>query len=138
MDRREWEKNKLSSAGHSPGELWKSVKGILGWNRSGPPIKLFHEGKYVTSPKGLATILNSFFIDKVKRLRRSIPVVGEHPLSKPREAMANRTCTFKMKKVTKQEVLNTITGLNSSSSTGIDYIDVGTIKLVKHKIGEAL
>ena len=43
-----------------------------------------------------------------------------------------------MKEVTKQEVLNIITGLNSSSSTGVDYIDVGTIKLVKHEIAEAL
>ena len=86
----------------------------------------------LTSQKGLATTLNSFFIDKVKRLTRSIPVVGEDPLSKLWETMANRTYTFNMKKVTKKEVLVIITGLNSSSSTGVDYIDVGTIKLVKH------
>ena len=65
-------------------------------------------------------------------------MVGEDPLSKLWEAMANRTCTFNMKEVSKQEVLNIITGLNSSLSTGVDYIDVGTIKLVKHEIAEAL
>ena len=138
MDRQKWEVNKLKSAGNTPSDLWKSVKGILGWNRTGPPIKLFHEGKYVTSPKGLATTLNSFFINKVRRLRASIPVVEEDPLSKLRESMQNRTCTFNMKMVTKKEVLDIISSLKTSSSTGVDYIDAETIKLVKHEIAGAL
>ena len=137
MDRKKWEEAKLRSKENSPSKLWKSVKGIIGWNNTGPPTKLFHEGKYVTSPKGLASTLNAFFINKVKRLKSSIPVVEDDPLSKLKESMRNRTCTFAMKPVTKEEVLKIISSLNSSSSTGVDYIDTETIKLVKNEIAGA-
>ena len=68
MDRKEWERRKLSSTENSPAKMWRSVKGIIGWANSGPPTKLFHEGKFVNSPSGLASTLNNFFINKVKRL----------------------------------------------------------------------
>ena len=45
MDRKEWEKKKLSSVDNSPAKMWKSVKGMIGWANTGPPTNLFHEGK---------------------------------------------------------------------------------------------
>ena len=62
MDRKEWERSKLSSK-NSPAQMWKSVKGIIGWENSGPPTKLFHEGKTITSPFGLASTMNRYFIN---------------------------------------------------------------------------
>ena len=138
MDRKKWEEKKLSSTENSPAQLWKSVKGIVGWNSSGPPTRLFENGKYINSPSGLAATMNKFFIDKVKKLRKSIPVVEADPLSKLRESMSSRVCTFELKLVTKEEVLNIITSLNNSSSTGVDFIDTQTVKLVKDEIAEAL
>ena len=52
--------------------------------------------------------------------------------------MANRQCTFNIQLVTVKEVLDIITSLNNSSSTGIDFIDTQTIKLVKYEIVEAV
>ena len=60
------------------------------------------------------------------------------PLSKIRESMANRQCTFNIQLVTVKEVLDIITSLNNSSSTGIDFIDTQTIKLVKYEIVAAV
>ena len=48
--------------------------------------------------------------------------------------MRNRQCQFKLKLVTEQEVLKIINSLNNSSSTGVDYIDTSTIKLVRNEI----
>ena len=90
LDRQIWEKDKLSSSNNNPAKLWKAVKGIIGWGSTGPPTKLFHAGKYVSSPAGLATTMNNYFISKVKKLRASIPVVESDPLSKLRESMENR------------------------------------------------
>ena len=45
-DRQTWEEKKLSSTDNTPAQLWKSVKGIVGWNRSGPPTRLFENGKF--------------------------------------------------------------------------------------------
>ena len=60
------------------------------------------------------------------------------PLAKLRETMVNRRCSFNIKLVTEQDVLKIITSLNNTSSTGVDFIDAQTIKLVKHEIVAAV
>ena len=65
-------------------------------------------------------------------------MVEAEPLSKLRESMRNRRCTFELKLVTKEDVLKIITNLNNSSSTGVDFIDTETLKLVKEEITEAM
>ena len=87
-DRQEWEEKKLSSTNDTPAQLWKSVKGIVGGNSSGPPTRLFDNEKYINSLSGLATTMNKFFSDKVMKLRKSIPVVEADPLAKLRESMS--------------------------------------------------
>ena len=82
--------------------------------------------------------MNKFFIDKVKKLRKTIPVVEADPLAKLRESMTNRVSTFELKLVTEEEVLKIIESLNISSSTGVDFIDTQTVKLVKDEIVGAL
>ena len=138
MDCKEWEKKKLSSIENSPAKMWRSVKGVIGWASSGPPTKLFHEGKFVNSPSGLVSTLNSFFINKVKGLRSSIPLVDDDPLAKLRESMRNRQCMFKLKLVTQEEVLKIINSLNNSSSTGVYFIDSTTLKLIRNEIVPAM
>ena len=73
LDRQNWEKDKLNSSHNSPAKLWKAVKGIIGWGNTGPPTKLFHAGKYISLPSGLATTLNSYFINKVKKTQSFHP-----------------------------------------------------------------
>ena len=114
------------------------MKGIVGWNSVGPPTRLFESGKYINSPSGLAATMNKYFIDKVKKLRNSIPKVETDPLARLRGTMRNRECTFELKLITKEEVLKIISSLNNSSATGVDFIDTQTLKLVKEEIAEAL
>ena len=68
MDRKNWEKSKLNRRDNNPTQVWKSVKSIIGWGSTGPPTKLYHKGEYVSSPAGLATTMNKFFIEKVSIL----------------------------------------------------------------------
>ena len=86
-------------------------------------------GKYITSPSGLATTLNKYFINKVKNLRPSNLVANIDPFAKLQESMAKRQCSFKVKPVSQLEVLAIITSLNNSSATGVQ-----TMKLVKHEV----
>ena len=73
---------KLGSRENTPAELWKSVKGIVGWNNPGRPTRLFENANYVNSPSGLAATMNKYLIEKVKKLRYSIPLVATDPLSR--------------------------------------------------------
>ena len=89
-DKRKWEEQKLDHCENSPADVWKTVKGWLGWGSTGPPTQLFSEGRVVTSPAGIASSMNRFFLDKIKKLREKIPQVVSDPLGKMKEAMRNR------------------------------------------------
>lgn len=137
-EKKEWDRKKLDHTENSSTDIWKSVKGCLGWGGGGPPTQLFSDGKIVSSPSGLASIVNKFFLDKIKRLRESIPAVISDPLSRLREAMKERQCSFSLQPVSVSDVLKIIKGLKNSSATGVDYIDTRTVKLVADLIAPAL
>ena len=92
----------------------------------------------VTSPGGLASTMNKFFLDKIRTLRSSIPAVQSDPLIKMKEAMQDRGCSFKLKSVSEADVLKVIKSLKNSSATGVDYIDTRTVKLASEILTPAL
>jgi hypothetical protein len=98
-DEAQWQTEKLRST-TNPSDMWKAAKAILGWCSGGPPTQLYHCGAYVTSPSGLASTMNKFFLQKVKQLRDAIPATDSDPLARMRESMAGRTCTFTFQPVT--------------------------------------
>jgi hypothetical protein len=81
-DRQVWEKEKVQSRGNSPGQIWAGVRAVLGWGKSGPPTRLYHEGKYIDTPKGLATTYNRFTKSKVEQLKKKIPQTNSDPVSR--------------------------------------------------------
>jgi hypothetical protein len=105
QEKKAWEEMKLSSTKHNPSTLWKNVKTWLNWNNSGPPSQLFHNGRLVNSPAGLAGTMNSFFMDKVTRLRNGIPASNTDPLAKLKESIRDRHCSLALKTVDPEEVL---------------------------------
>ena len=138
QDKKTWERDQLDLVQNSSSDVWKTVKGWLGWGSVGTPTQLFWEGKMVTSPIGLATAMNDFFLAKINGLRNGIPPTTGDPTKKLREAMRVRKCTFQMKKVKESDVLKIIKQLKNSSATGIDYIDTRTLKLIAELIVPSL
>ena len=133
-DKRKWEKERFSHIENDSSNIWKSVKGWLGWSSGGPPTQLFFEGRIVNKPAGLASSMNKYFINKVKDLRQRIPTTLSDPLGYLREAQENRVCQFQLKLVDSDEVLKLIKGLKNSTATGVDYIDTKTVKLGAEKL----
>ena len=137
-EKRVWEKHKLDHSEQNPSTLWRNVKGWLNWGNSGPPTQLFHEGRVINSPAGIAGTMNTFFTSKVSTLRSNIPPSNSDPLSKLRENFQQRDCSMSFKAVEPKEVLQAIMKLKNSKSTGIDDIDTRIIKLVAKDILPAL
>ena len=129
-EEKEWKKKKLDHTKNNTTDIWNTVKGWLGWNGGGPPTQLSSEGRIITSPSGLGTVMNKFFVDKIRRLRSAIPRTISDPLGRMKEAMLNRKCSFKLKSVSEADVEKIIAGLKNSSATGVDHIDTHTVKLV--------
>ena len=82
--------------------------------------------------------MNKFFLDKIKRLRESIPFTNSDPVTKLKEAMQGRQCSFSIEPVSVVDVIKIIKGLKNSSATGVDYIDTRTVKLAAELIAPAL
>ena len=79
--------------------------------------------------------MNFFFINKVKKLRSSLPPPRNDPLEHLRNLMSTRTCAFTLKPVHPDDVLEIVKNLKNSKSTGLDNLDVWTLKLI---IGDIL
>ena len=129
-DKASWETNQLDNMQHSPTDLWRNIKGWMGWKNTGPPTQLFYKGEMVTSPQGLADSMNSFFIDKVTGLIGNLPPPSNDPLQTLQKLMETRTCTFHLQPVHPDEVLKVVKEMKMSKSTGLDNIDARTLKLV--------
>ena len=78
--------------------------------------------------------MNSLFLGKVAGLRDSIPESAADPMSKLREVMRDRQCTFSLGAVDPVDVMKVIRALKNSKSTGTDNIDTYVIKLVAKDI----
>ena len=136
-DEAEWQKKKLSST-KNPSDMWKAAKSMLGWSSGGPPTQLYHLGAYICSPSGLATTMNKFFLEKVRKLREGIPPTDTDPLTNMRDSLVGRRCSFSFKPVTVQQMAKIVAGLRNSKATGVDYIDVASLKLVAQEIAPCL
>ena len=137
-EKRSWQENKLNNCDQNSGQTWKYVKGWLNWKSSGSPTQLFHDGILVQKPKVIAEVMNSFFIEKINKLKNSLPNSISDPLANVKKLMRNKNCIFKLKSVHPDTIEEIIKTLKKSKSSGLDYIDTYIIKLAKNEILPAL
>ena len=129
-----WQKFRLEQCGLHSAKVWKNVKGILNWQSSGSPSKLFYKGKLRTKAQDVADSQNEFFIEKVNSIRSNLSDPTGDPLSKLKALMTGRQCSFQLDPVHPDQVDKIISSLSNSKATGLDNIDTSTLKLVRSEI----
>ena len=137
-EERSWQRSRISECGENPSKVWKNVKDIINWKTSGAPNQLFHNGVLHNKPAEVADCQNHFFINKVQLIRDEMPAPISDPLSKLRELMASRKCSFSLHTVHPDEVSKLISDLKNTNSVGLDLIDTRIIKLIQPEILPAL
>ena len=136
-EKHKWQQNMLCTAPNSS-EMWKNIKGFLGWTNNGTPKQLFDGLKICKKPSELCSIMNNHFINKVKRIRRALPLSNGDPLQLVRKQMEGRDCKFVFKAVHPDTVLKVIASLSNKKSCGTDNIDSYILKLAKHELCPAI
>ena len=129
-----WQRSRLDACSNNSAKTWKNVKGILNWNSSGSPGKLFHKGSLRTKSQDIADSQNEFFIEKVEQIRANLSPPVSDPLTKLRSLMIGRQCSFMLSMVHPDQVDHIISSLNNTTAFGFDQIDTSIIKLVKPEI----
>ena len=133
-----WKKSRLESCGDNPGKIWKNVKGILGWQSSGSPSKLFYKGVLRTKAQDIADSQNEFFIEKVDKIRAELSPPVSDPLFKLKSLMVGRKCSFSMSMVEPDQVDSIIANLSNTSAFGFDQIDTFILKLARPEVVPAI
>ena len=116
------------------GLVWKNLKDWFGWRKQGSPFQLFHEGQIHTKPRDLARIMNEYFINKVRSYVANLDPPLSCPIELIRKLMQNKTCALQLSAVHPDQVDKILSGLKTSSSCGIDTIDVKILKLGKSQL----
>ena len=60
---------KITENLESPSKTWKTAKMFMNWKTTGSPHQLEVNGRLITSSGQIASVMNDFFIDKVRRIR---------------------------------------------------------------------
>ena len=133
-----WQKKKLAEYSSDSRSTWKHVRSWLGWSSGGPPSRLLEKGSLTSKPSEMARIMNSFFVDKVKKLRSNLPRSFLDPLIQVQNLMQQRSSTFQLRPVHPDEISKIISSLKSSKSAGMDEIDTYILKLAKEPLLPAI
>ena len=129
-----WQRTSFEQCGSNSAKIWKNVKSILNWKRSGSPNQLFYQGLLRTKSQDIADSQNQFFIGKVQDILADMPVASSNPLEKLQNLMSARTCMFSLTAVHPDQVNKIISTLTNSSAFGLDNIDTSIIKLIRAEI----
>ena len=122
---------------------WKAARNILGINRNLSPTSLKDEkGNVTTNPSKMATLLNSYFTQKVKTLREKTntpPTI--HPVKRLEQWLNRRQSPpppFKIQQISRRQLRSLIKKMKGGRSSGVDKIDSFSLKLAAPLIEDAL
>ena len=132
-EKSDWQQGKLESCEETRdmGKLWKNVLGWLNWNSTSSPTKLLSHGNMETSPRKMADIQNSYYIDKVKTIRESMQNQDRDPLAVLKRTLQGNEASFTSQAVTPEQVDKIIRDLKNSKASGMDNLDTYILKLTR-------
>ena len=109
----------------------------MGWKGSGTPTQLQVNHELVTSPRKIAQYMNEYFLEKVSKIRTSMPP-SEMNTSKIQSMMVDKNSKLEFRHITVHKVRKLLKGLSNSRSTGVDELDNFSVKLAADYIAHPL
>ena len=118
-------------------KTWKTAKTFMDWKTTGTPHQIEVNGRLVTRALEIATHMNEFFIDKVRKIRETMLETAENFTTCVR-IMSNKQTNLSLQHVTVKQVKKLLKNLKSSHSTSIDELDSYAVKLAADVIAQPL
>ena len=105
----------------SEGELWKVANEVLNPKKENTWKIETEDGEVLTGETEVADAFNSFFIEKVDKLKTSIDQkLVEDPLARLKERMKNNKNTLEFKPVSQKQLRGHLKKLKKKTSSGLD------------------
>ena len=129
FEERNFKAQKVGQNLDSPANIWRTAKGFMDWESSGgPPSQLNVDNNLITKAGSIATKMNEFVIQKVTKIRNSIPFLT-NTFEKCKSMMEDKSCKLALSHVTIKKVNELLKSLKNTRSTSIDELDNFCIKI---------
>lgn len=118
-----------------PLQVWTIIEELFGKNEVAK-IQIEAEGQYLTEDK-VPQAFNTFFLNKVRKLRDSLPPREQDPLDTTRRLVSSKNIDkgiFSFTEVTPHDILRTIKKLKKSTAQDVEGLNSEIIKLCGHSI----
>ena len=114
---------------------FKVADELLGKKKEKQKPFLIEHGKEVTDEKEVADIFNSFFVEKIRKLKENIdPKLRTDPLIK----VIDKSSRFSFNLVSPTQVEKIIAKMKNSPSAGVDGISARMLKMVKKEMAPVI
>ena len=124
--------------GNDTGLVWKNLKDWFGWKQHGLSTQLSHCRNIYTKPADLSRIMNEQFIDKVNNHVDNLSPPISDPIAPVENFMKFKTCSLELNTVHPDQVEKILMNMRSSSSCGLDTINMKLLKLGKDQLLPAI
>ena len=124
-----YKQGQIKSTMNSPSDCWSMAKSFMNWNdSSGPPTQLLVNGQLLSKPAQLANEMNSFFMEKIKNIRKDMPSLS-NTFSECYHIMRGKSSKLWLQHVSVQAVTKLLKTLSNSKSVSIDGLDSYSVKV---------
>ena len=133
-----YKKQKIQECGDCPAKTWKQ---FMEWSTNGSPTQLEvstdKQTKLVSKAKDLASIMNEYFVTRIKNLsKRLIDVPLD--LTGCQKLMRGKNVALSMQYVSIHKVRKLLGSLKTKTSSSFDQLDSYAVKLVADSIAQPL
>ena len=136
-----FKRKKFHECKEYPDKVWGLAKNYMNWTTSGPPLQLEVDngGSFtlVTKAVEIAQVMNTYFIDKVQRLSKSMSSLTLD-LGGCLKIMDGKRLSFSLEHVTVRKVQKLLYSLKSKRSTSVDQLDNYSVRLAAKFIARPL
>ena len=134
--------NKFNDENLTTKTTWKIAYEVLGKFRSSFPSQILHGGRLLSKPAEIATEVNKFFIDKIKKLKEEFSVSEEDdPISELKKYLSKKSIPregFSLKELNDEDVEKLLKQMKGKKSLGLDWICGFSLKLSSECLREEL
>ena len=134
--------NKKFEEENSSKTVWRTAYDVLGNHRTSFPSQILHCGQLISNPKEIATAVNKFFVDKIKKLKEEFePNESDESLNELKDYLAKKNVPregFNLRELNDAEVKKLLKNLKGKKSSGLDWICGYSLKISSPILAEEL
>ena len=134
--------NKKFDEDNTSKTVWKTAYDVLGNHRTSFPSQILHCGRLLSNPKEIATEVNKFFVEKIRKLKEEFkPPENEDPTVELKKYLSKKNVPregFALRELSGEDVKKLLKNIKGKRASGMDWICGFSLKISSNILEEEL